>query len=87
LISAIPLLIGRFGTRVGRWIGRSFQVAVRRQPHHRDGRTADLLGVQVRVWKSNHDPRNLITAGLTLDPPGQMGQDSHLDAASQNIHS
>jgi hypothetical protein len=51
-------------------------------------RTAlDALGVQVRVWKSSHDPRYLITAGVPLDPPGQMGQTSHLYAASQNIHS
>jgi site-specific DNA recombinase len=51
-------------------------------------RTAlDALGVQVRVWKSSHDPRYLITAGVPLDPPGQTGQDSRLYAASQNIHS
>ena len=51
-------------------------------------RTAlDALGVQVRVWKSRHDSRYLITAGVPLDPPGQIGQDSMLYAASQNIHS
>jgi hypothetical protein len=51
-------------------------------------RTAlDALGVHVRVWKANHDPRYLIMAGVPLDPPGQTGQDSSLYAASQNIHS
>jgi hypothetical protein len=51
-------------------------------------RTAlDALGIQARVWKTDHDPRYLITAGLPLDPPGQIGQDSSLYAASQNIHS
>ena len=51
-------------------------------------RTAlDALGIQARVWKSDHDPRYLITDALPLDAPGQMGQDSRLYAASQNIHS
>jgi site-specific DNA recombinase len=51
-------------------------------------RTAlDALGVQVRVWKKDHEPRYLITAGVPLDPPGQTGQVSRLYAASQNIHS
>jgi len=51
-------------------------------------RTAlDALGIQARVWKTDHDPRYAITASIPLDAPGQTGQDSMLYAASQNIHS
>ena len=46
----------------------------------------DALGVQVRVWKTDHDPRYVISASIPLgDGPGpQTGQDSMLYVASQN---
>ena len=47
----------------------------------------DALGIEVRVWKADHDPRYSITANIPLDEPPQMGQDSLLYAASKNIHS
>lgn len=56
--------------------------------NYQQRRTAlDALGVQVRVWKTDHNPRFLITAGAPLESPGQIGQVSSLYAASQNIHS
>ena len=46
------------------------------------------LGIQARVWKTDHDPRFAITASIPLEAaPGQTGQDSIRYAASQNIHS
>jgi hypothetical protein len=47
----------------------------------------DALGIQARVWKTDHEPRYAITASIPLDDPAQTGQDSMLYAESQNIHS
>ena len=50
-------------------------------------RTAlDALGVQVRVWRTDHEPRYAVTASIPLDTPTpcQTGQDSFVYAASIN---
>ena len=49
----------------------------------------EALGVQVQVWRSDHDPRYMITASIPLgDPePSQTRQEMPLYVQSQNHHS
>lgn len=61
-------------------------------PFEDKGLALDALTVQATVYRSDHSPRWVITAAVSLQPEGtaatpQTGQDSILYDASQNIHS